>query len=71
MCQTGERTSENIQNLGVHGNDGTTTAVLFIKIYASKLWSTMGKHRSVGIDNTRSTVSYHDVLSRLYDHPFQ
>lgn len=54
--------------MGLHGYDGTVTAVLFIKIYGEKFWSTVGKHYCMGINNIGATVGYYDVLSRLYDH---
>lgn len=67
----GERATEDIQNLGFHGNDGTNTVVTFLKAHGSKLWATLWQHRCMGIDHSGATVVHHDVLSRLRGHTFQ
>lgn len=67
----GERSSENLQNMGIHGNDGPNSAVLPLQAHGSSLRPSMGQHRCMGFDYLRSATLHYDVLSRLCRHTLQ
>lgn len=50
----GQRAAKNIQNMGIHGNDGTNSSVIFVKIYGEGVWTQVGKFSRLGINNFRT-----------------
>lgn len=68
---TGERSIEDLQNLGIYGHDGPDTALLSVTLHGSALRTALGQYRGLGIDHTRPTTVHYDVLSRLCRHTFQ
>lgn len=50
--------------MGIYGNDGTNSSVIFVKIYGERIWTKMGKYGCLGINNfgTTSRVSFIQLM---------
>lgn len=51
--------------MGVYGNDGTNTLVVYFSLHGETLWASMGQLGSMGFNNNGPTPMYNDVLPRL------
>ena len=58
----GERTAQDVQDLGLHGHDGADSALFCFEIHGKAVRSPVWQHRSVGIHHPGTTVGNHDVL---------
>ena len=66
FCPLGKRAFTNLQNLGLHGNDGTSTALVYVPLHRKTLWTEIRQHRGLGVHYNRSAVVHYDVLPRLH-----